>query len=174
MQALQSVRDLRDPSLPPVIDPADYRAVLGRFVTGVTIMTAVAPDGGRIGVTANSFNTVSLNPPLILWSLALRAPSLSVFRSQDYFAVNILAREQRHLALQFARPAEDKFANVETREGIGGVPLLVGAIAHLECKVEHRYPGGDHEIIVGRVLRMDSFEFSPLVFHGGNFCDVSN
>ena len=180
--AVHAVCRIRAPETPtaddspadPAIDPAAYRAVLGRFVTGVTIMTARGPGGVRVGVTANSFNTVSLDPPLILWSLALRAPSLPVFRSQDHFAVNILAQDQRDLALQFARPSADKFMGVETVEGFGGAPLLVGATAYLECRVAHLYPGGDHEIIVGRVLRMESTGRPPLVFHGGRFCDVSD
>jgi flavin reductase (DIM6/NTAB) family NADH-FMN oxidoreductase RutF len=117
MYAVQSIRDPSEQSMPPAIDPADYRAVLGRFVTGVTIMTTVAPGGARVGVTANSFNTVSLDPPLILWSLALRAPSLAAFRAHDHFAVNILSRDQRQLALQFARPSPDKFVNVQTARG---------------------------------------------------------
>ena len=170
----KSFRDPREDEALPSIDPAEYRAVLGRFATGVTIMTARAPGGLQVGVTANSFNTVSLDPPLILWSLALRAPSLSVFRNQDHFAVNILAHDQRDLALRFARPSDDKFAGVDFRPGIGGAPLLEGAMAHIECQVAHRYPGGDHEIIVGHVLRMEGSDRQPLVFHCGKFCEVTS
>ena len=174
MQAVaKNFQDERAEALPS-IDPAEYRRVLGRFATGVTIMTARAPGGIQVGVTANSFNTVSLDPPLILWSLALRAPSLPVFRSQEHFAVNILAADQRDLALRFARPSDDKFAGVPVRSGIGGVPLIEGAMAHVECQVAHLYPGGDHEIIVGRVLRMEGSDLPPLIFHCGKFCDVTS
>lgn len=174
MQAVRiRTREAWEESPLPVIDPVDYRSVLGRFPTGVTIMTARGLNGVPVGVTANSFNTVSLDPPLILWSLALRAPSLAVFRGQDRFAVNLLACDQRELALRFARPSEDKFAGLALRDGLGGAPLIEDAMAHIECQVEHRYPGGDHEIIVGRILRMDGFERDPLVFHRGTFCEIA-
>lgn len=155
------------------VDPAAYRAVLGRFVTGITVMTVGGERGSRTGVTANSFNTVSLDPPMILWSLDLKAPSLAEFRANDHFGVNILAADQRDLALKFARPAEDKFAGVDTHEGLNGAPLIHGAAAHIECRVAHRYPGGDHEIIVGEVLRMNGSDRLPLVFHGGKFCSLA-
>ena len=154
------------------MDAREYRSILGRFVTGVTVMT-VQTEGQRAGVTANSFNTVSLDPPLILWSLALKAPSLSLFRASDHFGVNILADHQEDVAMSFAHPAEDKFAGVETIAGDHGMPLIAGAMAHLECRVAHRYPGGDHEIIVGEILRMSSCEATPLVFHAGNFAKVA-
>lgn len=154
------------------IDAGRYRSVLGRFATGVTVMTVAAPDGRRAGVTANSFNTVSMEPPLILWSLALKAPSLPLFRDSTHFAVNILASDQRDIALRFARPSEDKFHGVAVDAGTCGPPLIRGAIAHIECRTAYRYPGGDHEIIVGEILRMDGFDGLPLVFHSGRFCGV--
>ncbi|WAJ26394.1 flavin reductase family protein [Antarcticirhabdus aurantiaca] len=156
----------------PAVDPRTYRSVLGRFVTGVTVMTVGGAGLGRAGVTANSFNTVSLDPPLILWSLALKAPSLSLFRAHEHFGVSILAAHQRETALAFARPSPDKFAGVAIKHGETGVPLVSGAMAHLECRVAHRYPGGDHEIIVGEVLRLTGGDHQPLVFHGGRFCNV--
>ncbi len=151
------------------IDPATYRSVLGRFVTGVTVITARGPDDRTVGLTVNSFNTVSLDPPLVLWSLALKSPSLAVFRAQNWVAVNILAHDQRDLALRFSKPAEDKFRGVAVQEGLGGAPLLVGATACLECRIRHRYPGGDHEIIVGRIVRTEASDRPPLVFHRGQF-----
>ncbi|MGV6876488.1 flavin reductase family protein [Pseudochelatococcus sp. B33] len=155
------------------IDAGRYRSVLGRFTTGVTVMTTAVPDGRRAGVTANSFNTVSMEPPLILWSLALKAPSLPLFRDSGHFAVNILAADQRDIALRFARPSADKFHGVAVDAGLYGPPLIRGAIAHIECRTAYRYPGGDHEIIVGEILRMDGYDGLPLVFHGGRFCGVA-
>lgn len=158
----------RDPS-PGLVDPATFRAVLGRFVTGVTVVTTRGPDGTVAGVTASSFNAVSMDPPLILWSLALKAPSLSVFRAARYFAVNILAEDQGDVAMRFARPSENKFASLPIEVGIGGVPLIAGALAHLECEVDNRHPGGDHEIMIGRLLRTYAAEREPLVYHRGKF-----
>jgi flavin reductase (DIM6/NTAB) family NADH-FMN oxidoreductase RutF len=155
------------------IDPAVYRSVLGRYATGVTVITVGGSGMGKAGVTANSFTTVSLNPPLILWSLSLKAPSLPLFRAHQFFGVSILAAHQRTIASHFARPAPDKFAGIETFTGQNGMPLIEGAVAHVECRVESRYPGGDHEIIMGRVLKMEGSEDHPLVFHGGRFCGVA-
>ncbi len=152
-------------------DPPTYRDVMGSFPTGVTVMTILRGDGTRIGVTASSFNTVSLDPPLILWSLALKAPSLAAFREAEFFAVNVLAAEQADVALQFARPSEDKFAGVETIAGQSGVPLIRGALAHVECRIAARYPGGDHEIMLGEVITLGRRveEGVPLVFQRGAF-----
>jgi len=150
-------------------DPATYRDVMGAFPTGVTVMTLGRNDGFRLGVTASSFNTVSLDPPLILWSLALRAPSLTHFRQNEHFAVNVLGAGQHDIALQFARPSEDKFAGIETESGTTGLPLIAQALAHIECRVAARYPGGDHEIILGEVLALRRRDAAPLVFQRGAF-----
>ena len=149
-------------------DPALYRDVMGAFATGVTVMT-LQGDGFRLGVTASSFNTVSLDPPLILWSLALKAPSLDAFRRHDLFAVNVLSAEQKDIALQFARPSDDKFAGVATVPGQHGLPLIAGALAHIECRTVARYPGGDHEIMLAEVLTLRRGEGDPLVFQRGAF-----
>jgi flavin reductase (DIM6/NTAB) family NADH-FMN oxidoreductase RutF len=150
-------------------DPALYRDVMGAFPTGVTVMTLGRHDGFRLGVTASSFNTVSLDPPMILWSLALRAPSLEQFRANDLFAVNILSADQAEIARQFARPAEDKFAGVAVEPGTTGLPLIAGAAAQIECRVAARYPGGDHEIMLGEVLTLRRADAPPLVFQRGAF-----
>jgi flavin reductase (DIM6/NTAB) family NADH-FMN oxidoreductase RutF len=150
-------------------DPSLYRAVMGAFPTGVTVMTALAGEGERCGVTASSFNTVSLDPPLILWSLGLKAPSLELFRQAGHFAVNVLGEGQKETALQFARPAADKFAGVECFAGLTGVPLIRGALAHIECRVWSRYPGGDHEIMLGEVVSLARGDGKPLVFAAGAF-----
>jgi len=158
-----------DTSKPSVIDPATYRAVMGGFATGVTVITLGSATGFRLGVTASSFNTVSLDPPLILWSLALKAPSLAAFRSHDLFAVNVLANDQKDIALQFARPADDKFAGIDITEGANGLPLIKGALAHIECRTVARYSGGDHEIMLGQVVSLRRDDCAPLVFQGGKF-----
>lgn len=169
---MNAATEITAPTSP--VDPTTYREVMGRFATGITVMTVGTNTGRRAGVTANSFNTVSLEPPMILWSLALKAPSLPLFREHDYFAVNILAAHQKDVALRFARPADDKFAGIETLQGVSGVPLIAGAMAHIECRTAHRYPGGDHEILVAEVLNTAHFEHEPLVFHGGSFCSIQS
>jgi flavin reductase (DIM6/NTAB) family NADH-FMN oxidoreductase RutF len=158
---------------PTPFPPDLYRQVMGCFPTGVTVMTAALPDGTRVGVTASSFNTVSMDPALILWSLSLRAPSLAAFRAADHFAVNVLADGQDGLARQFARASEDKFAGVATRQGQTGAPLIEGALAHIECRVAARHPGGDHEIMLGEIKALSHGKGEPLVFRGGRFCRIA-
>ncbi len=150
-------------------NPTTYRDVMGAFPTGVTVITLGRNDGFRLGVTASSFNTVSMDPPLILWSLALRAPSLVHFREHDLFAVNVLGSDQRDIALQFARPSDDKFAGIAMETGTTGLPLIAGALAHIECRVAARYPGGDHEIMLGEVVALGRGDAAPLVFQRGSF-----
>jgi flavin reductase (DIM6/NTAB) family NADH-FMN oxidoreductase RutF len=158
---------------PTPFPPELYRQVMGCFPTGVTVMTAALPDGTRVGVTASSFNTVSMDPALILWSLSLRAPSLAAFRAADHFAVNVLADGQDGLARQFARASEDKFAGVATRQGQTGAPLIEGALAHIECRVAARHPGGDHEILLGEIKALSHGKGEPLVFRDGRFCRIA-
>lgn len=154
-------------------DPQTYRDVMGAFPTGVTVMTLGRNNGFRLGVTASSFNTVSMDPPLILWSLSLKAPSLKHFRESDLFAVNVLGAHQRDVALQFARPSEDKFAGIPMEEGRTGLPLIAGALAHIECRVAARYPGGDHEIMLGEVVALRRGDSAPLVFQRGIFHELA-
>jgi 3-hydroxy-9,10-secoandrosta-1,3,5(10)-triene-9,17-dione monooxygenase reductase component len=150
-------------------DSREFRSALGAFATGVTIVTAVAPDGARVGVTANSFNSVSLNPPMILWSLAKTSRSLAVFEQAAYWAVHILASDQDNLSNHFAKSAADKFAGLDIEMGIGEVPLLREYASRLQCKTAFMYEGGDHVIFVGEVLRFDRRDVAPLVFHGGKY-----
>jgi flavin reductase (DIM6/NTAB) family NADH-FMN oxidoreductase RutF len=148
-------------------DRRDLRRALGQFATGVTVVTTLSPDGRRVGLTANSFTSVSLDPPLLLFCLDRAAPSLPAFVDCTHFAVNVLAADQHHLSRQFATPSEDKFAGVEVEEGPGGVPLLEGALARFTCRhVEHR-EAGDHLIFIGEVEAYEAFENEPLVFHSG-------
>jgi flavin reductase (DIM6/NTAB) family NADH-FMN oxidoreductase RutF len=154
------------------IDPRRLRDALGRFATGVTVITTTDADGNRYGVTANSYNSVSLDPPLILWSLAKSSRSMPAFAQCDHFAVHILGEHQEALAMRFASSADDKFAGLETREGIGGVPLFDNCAAHLECSTENAIEGGDHTIFLGRVLNFESCDCEPLLFHAGRFARV--
>jgi 3-hydroxy-9,10-secoandrosta-1,3,5(10)-triene-9,17-dione monooxygenase reductase component len=152
-----------------VFDPREFRSALGAFATGVTVVTTGAPDGPRAGVTANSFNSVSLDPPMILWSLARSSRSLAIFESAVYWAVHILAADQDHLSNHFAKSAADKFVGLEMESGVGGIPLLKDYATRLQCKTAFKYEGGDHVIFVGEVLSFDRRDVAPLVFHGGNY-----
>jgi flavin reductase (DIM6/NTAB) family NADH-FMN oxidoreductase RutF len=155
---------------PPSFSPQEFRAALGMFATGVTIVTVRSADGGLVGLTANSFNSVSLAPPLVLWSLAQRAGSMPVFSRGSHYAINILAADQKELAQRFAMRDIDRFAGVAWREGAGGAPVLDGAVASFECANRSRYEEGDHVIFVGEVERCTSRPGAqPLIFHGGRY-----
>lgn len=155
---------------PPSFSAQEFRTALGMFATGVTIVTARSQDGAVIGLTANSFNSVSLDPPLVLWSLARAAASMAALRNGSHYAINVLAADQKALAERFALRGADRFKDVGYAEGIGGAPLLDGAAATFECFNRSRYEEGDHVIFVGEVERC-SFRpgASPLLFHGGRF-----
>ncbi|WP_261803703.1 flavin reductase family protein [Variovorax sp. PAMC26660] len=150
-------------------DRRDFRKALGQFTTGVTVITTRAIDGRRVGMTANSFSSVSLDPPLVLWSLARQAPSVADFTGASHFAINVLAVHQHHLSRQFSTPQADKFGGVDCCEGTAGVPLLNGVIARFVCRSVKQYDGGDHLIFIGEVERYDRFDGEPLVFHSGYY-----
>jgi len=150
-------------------DRRDFRKALGQFTTGVTVITTRAIDGRRVGMTANSFSSVSLDPPLVLWSLARQAPSVADFTGASHFAINVLAAHQHHLSRQFSTPQPDKFGGVDCCEGTAGVPLLNGVIARFVCRNVKQYDGGDHLIFIGEVERYDRFDGEPLVFHSGYY-----
>ena len=152
------------------LDTQAFRHALGDFATGVTIVTILGEDGERIGVTANSFNSVSMDPPLILWSLGKRAHSLKAYETAEHFVVNVLAADQVSLSNRFATSGEiDKFKGVSCGEGIGGAPLLPGCAAYFQCRKSFTYEGGDHLILVGEVLEFKSTGRSGLVFHKGSY-----
>jgi flavin reductase (DIM6/NTAB) family NADH-FMN oxidoreductase RutF len=153
----------------PAIDPREFRTALGAFGTGVTVITACAPDGRRAALTVNSFASVSLAPPLVLWSLGLHSSSLSIFQDASHFAVNVLSEMQEDLARHFARSQPDKFAGIPWREGLGGAPLLDGTLAEFECRNAYRYYGGDHIIFLGAVEAFSSRPGAPLMFCRGAF-----
>ncbi|WP_395142586.1 flavin reductase family protein [Schlegelella aquatica] len=154
----------------PTFSSLQFRQALGMFATGVTVVTARDADGRLIGLTANSFNSVSLEPPLVLWSLALRAGSMPVFARGSHYAINILAADQVELAERFASKNVDRFAGVAWRPGLAGAPVLEGAAAVFECFNRSQYEEGDHVIFVGEVEHCTRREgASPLIFHGGRY-----
>jgi flavin reductase (DIM6/NTAB) family NADH-FMN oxidoreductase RutF len=153
------------------VDTWDFKQAVGAFTTGVTVVTT-CDEGTRYGLTANSFASVSLEPPLVLFCVDLRAPSLSGFSRSQHFAINVLASDQEHIAKRFARPAEDKFAGLAWRVGVFGAPLLDRCIAHIECKLEHWFESGDHAIVIGRVHRVKFYAGEPLIFHRSRFGTV--
>lgn len=156
---------------PPVrgFDARELRQVLGSFFTGVTVITTIDGEGRPHGLTANSFNSVSLDPPLILWSQSRSAPSHPVFKSCERFAVNILADDQIEVSDRFARGGVDKFTGVATRAGEHGLRLIEGCAAHLECRLVAAYPGGDHVVFIGEVERIARHGRQPLLFGGGRY-----
>lgn len=153
-------------------DSKAFRNALGQFATGVTVITTVDADGNKIGMTANSFSSVSLDPMLVLWSIAKTSKSFAAFTEARHFAIHILSAEQKALSGQFASNCEDRFCNVPHRIGLGGVPVLEDYSAVFECEMESRYEGGDHIIIVGRVIEFDNRGKAPLIFHAGRYADL--
>jgi 3-hydroxy-9,10-secoandrosta-1,3,5(10)-triene-9,17-dione monooxygenase reductase component len=150
-------------------DPSTFRQALGTFATGVTVVTARGPDGRDVGVTANSFNSVSLDPPLVLWSLNRSSTSLRAFTECAGFAVHILAANQQALSDRFAAHTPNRFEGLQFDRGIGGAPLLADCAAQFQCRLAFRYDGGDHEIIVGEVLTLAHSSMPPLVYYGGRY-----
>lgn len=153
----------------PAFNSQELRQVLGAFVTGVTVITALDRQGKPHGLTANSFSSVSLDPPLILWSQSLSSSSHPVFRDADRFVVNILADDQVDISNRFARGGADKFAGCDTDSGLGGVPLIRGCAAYLECRRIDSFPGGDHVVFLGEVERIERSGSQSLVFGGGRY-----
>lgn len=150
-------------------DTQAFRSALGTFTTGVTIITATAEDGTHVGVTANSFNSVSLDPPLVLWSLAKTANSLPVFSTTKHWNVHVLSAEQEDLSGRFASRGEDKFSGLDMDQGLSDAPLLPGCTARFQCRTAFAHDGGDHIIFIGEVLGFDQSDRAPLVFQSGQY-----
>ena len=150
----------------------NLRRALGQFPTGVTVMTA-RRGNELVGVTASSFNTVSLEPPLILWSIDKAAFSADIFINSDYFTVNVLNESQTDISNKFASKGADKFSDVDFENGLGNVPLLNDCIANFQCEVWNVHDGGDHYIIIGEVKKYDYSEnLKPLVFSQGQYSSL--
>jgi len=150
-------------------DSQRFKHALGSFTTGVTIVTTVDAAGANIGITANSFNSVSLEPPLVLWSLNRASSNIAAFMQAKHFAVHVLAAGQEALATTFSQRGVDRFADVTFERGPDGVPLLAGCAARFECRTAFQYEGGDHVIFVGEVLGFEHWDREPLVFKRGRY-----
>ncbi|MBT5578219.1 MAG: flavin reductase family protein [Porticoccaceae bacterium] len=150
----------------------DFRNALGSFATGVTVITTRGSKGQKVGMTVNSFNSVSLDPPLILWSIGRDANCFDEFVSAEAFAVHILAADQETLSNRFASSGTDRFADIDSVEGLSGVPLLPHYSTCFQCTTEHSYDGGDHVILVGRVVAFDDLGHQPLLFHRGKYAHL--
>ncbi|CUH68045.1 FMN reductase (NADH) NtaB [Thalassovita gelatinovora] len=157
---------------PDLIDARKLRDVFGSFATGVTVVTSIGENGAPVGLVVNSFSSVSLDPPQILWSIGLSSPSHKAFCTHPGFAVNVMGADHKDETMRFCTPSEDKFKDVDWWAGNHGVPVLSNAVATLECETEKRIVSGDHEIFIGRVLRVDSRDAAPLIFHRGQFAQL--
>jgi flavin reductase (DIM6/NTAB) family NADH-FMN oxidoreductase RutF len=152
------------------LDARALRNALGHYTTGVTIVTTRTPQGAHTGVTVNSFTSVSLDPPLVLFCLATRSSLLSAFEQAEHFAINVLARDQQALSNRFARPSSNTWTDVKYRVGWHGCALVAGTLGAFECAQHGRYQCGDHLILVGRILRFEANQAGePLAFCQGSY-----
>lgn len=155
--------------VPPPPPELALRQCLGKFATGVTVVTCRDARGHPCGITVNSFSSVSLEPPLVLWNIAKVSNSLEAFVNADTFAINVLAERQLDMATHFARSDHRLFDGVEYEEGVGGAPLLSGTIASLECRRYQVHDAGDHYIVIGEIVRHASSDGDPLLFFAGQY-----
>jgi flavin reductase (DIM6/NTAB) family NADH-FMN oxidoreductase RutF len=151
------------------MSPEEFKVALSRWVTGVTVVTTRSRGGEIAGLTASSFTSVSLDPPLVLFCLAHTSTSKPAFDDTNGFVVNILNESQQAMSSRFAQQGGDKFADIGWRPGLHGMPLLDDALAQLECRITARHPGGDHTIVVGEVERIDVRDDQPLIFYRGAY-----
>lgn len=149
------------------------RDALGIFATGVTIVTALSPSGEPIGFTANSFTSVSLDPPLILVCIAKSAAGYTIYNSTSAYCVNILAQNQRDLSGIFAVRGTDKFNGISWRKGVTGSPILDGGVAHFDCEMHQTVEAGDHAILIGRVVDFNTSDAQPLCYHRGKYAALA-
>ncbi|MEN3164326.1 flavin reductase family protein [Tistrella mobilis] len=150
-------------------DSRAYRSALGRFATGVTVVTCRDAAGRPAGLTVNSFTSVSLDPALVLWCLERTSPSLNAFTTSGHFAINVLDADQQPLSDLFADPEADRFAGLAVEDGLGGAPLLPGCLARFECALHALHDGGDHVILVGAVRRYAERPGNPLLYFSGEY-----
>ncbi|MDR2689535.1 MAG: flavin reductase family protein [Azoarcus sp.] len=156
-------------SVTAIDDVREFRNALGRFATGIAVVT-LETSAGRIGLTVNSFNSVSLTPPLVVWSLARTSPSLPAFEASQYYAINVLAVDQEEISNRFAGKQPDRFAGLELETGLGGAPLLSGVCARFQVRNTTRHDGGDHVVFIGEVERFDYDDSrEPLLYFAGRY-----
>jgi flavin reductase (DIM6/NTAB) family NADH-FMN oxidoreductase RutF len=156
------------------ITPQEFRAALGRFTTGVTVVTTIDGQGRLHGITVSAFSSVSLQPPLVLVCIEKNTGSHYAFVESRRFVVNILSESQQHISLQFASHIPNKFAGIEFYQGIDGIPVLAGALANLECRLTSSYEAGDHTIFVGEIENSVVRQGKPLVYFQGNYRKLEN
>lgn len=156
----------------PRAEPDALRAALGQFATGVAVVTTRAPDGRSVGLTVNSFASVSLEPPLVLWSLAKRSSNLAAFTAARTVAIHVLSADQETLARRFASPRAERFSGIPCGIGPGGAPLLEGGVARIICSPHAQHDAGDHVIFILRVDRWECADGPALAFHAGSFCEI--
>ena len=158
------------------LEPTDLlqlRQCLGHFATGVTVVTCVAADGTARGITANSFSSVSLDPPLLLWNIAKVSNSLQAYLGAEHFAINILSADQQSISEHFARTDHTRFNGIDYAQSSDGVPLLPGTIACLECSTHDIHDCGDHYIIIGKISRFRCNGGNPLIFLHGAYATLT-
>ncbi len=150
-------------------EATEFRKALAQYATGVTVITTLAPDGTPAGMTANSFTSVSLDPPLVLWSVSRQAASFEAFRRSSRYLVHVLAADQLGLAQRFATRGADKFGASPWQPGPHGLPLIEGSVAWFACSNRSQYDEGDHVILVGRVESFGAAGGNPLIFHASRY-----
>lgn len=159
---------LADSISQPAFTERDFRNALGQFATGVTVVTTVDAQGAPVGMTVSSFNSVSLTPALVLWSLGRHAGCYAAFAQSSHYAIHVLGSHHKDLALQFSQRGIERFAGVDWQPNAYGVPLLADALATFECRARSQYPEGDHLIMVGEVLACSHMaDTAPLLYHAG-------
>lgn len=151
------------------MDGMCLRKAMSQYGTGIAVATTLDKEGAPHGLTINSFNSVSLDPPLVLWSLSHKSGNMDAFSHSGHFAINVLSESQKDVSVRFATPDLDRFADTSWHKGVEGSPLLPGVVASLECKVEKIVEGGDHLIFIGRVVDAKHTELPPLLYHGGAY-----
>lgn len=145
------------------------RRAFSKFATGVAVATTTDRNGAPIGLTINSFSSVSLDPALVLWSLVTRSPNLDIFRNSSHFAINILSHDQREISDTFARPTEDRFARIDWHRGIADLPVIKNTIATFECRRTMTIEAGDHVVFFGAVEDCEQCDLEPLLFFSGKY-----
>lgn len=151
-----------------------FRQCLGKFATGVTVVSCRDQDGKPCGITANSFSSVSLEPPLVLWNIAKVSKSLRAYLEAEHFALNVLSNQQRSLASHFATSENGLFDNISYRDSPQNVPVLSNTLAHLECRTHDIHDCGDHHIIIGDVINFELSDGEPLIFYSGNYTAIKD
>ena len=151
-----------------------FRQCLGKFATGITVVTCTDDNGKPYGITANSFSSVSLEPRLILWNIAKVSNSLQAFLDAEYFAINILARDQQELSTHFAKSDHTLFDTIEIDRSAENVPVIPGALACFECRTHQIHDCGDHYIVIGEVVRFETTDAEPLLFFAGKYAAIES